>query len=78
MKDRADRDHLVVAVDGLYVPNLRCEQPRSHGVIKEIGLGELLRLFDHLRDQRRVRHADTRFQTCQRRDHWGLHSMSTT
>jgi YHS domain-containing protein len=32
-------------------------------------LRELLGVFDHLRDQRRVRHTDARYQTCPRRDH---------
>ena len=37
--------------------------PRSHGVIEEIGLGKLLRVFERLGDQRCVRHAGACYQT---------------
>src|SRR5262245_49963426 len=69
MEDRTDCDHLLVAIDALYLPHLRREQPGSHGVIEEKLLRELLGIFDHIRDQRRVRHTDSRYQTCPRRDH---------
>src|SRR5262245_2413246 len=69
MEDRADCDQLLVAIDALYLLDLRREQPGSHGVTEEKLLRELLGIFDHLRDQRGVRHTDSRYQTCARRDH---------
>ena len=57
MQDRPDRDHLEVTVDGFHLPNLCGEQPRSRGVIEEIGFGELFRIFQDIGDQRQ-RHAD--------------------
>src|SRR5688500_12709475 len=64
MEDGADRYHLEVTVDAFRLPDLRCEQPRSHGVVEEIGLVELLRVLEHVADDRRIRHADACYQTC--------------
>src|SRR4030095_4297468 len=56
--------HLEVTVETFRLPNLRGEQPRSHGVIEEIGVVELLSVLDHLSDEQRVRHTDACEQTC--------------
>src|SRR5258706_7645787 len=64
MKDGADGDHLGVVVDTFQMSNLDCEQPRSHRVIEEIRLGELLLIFQRLGDKRRNRHAYACYQTC--------------
>src|SRR5262245_53147779 len=66
MKDCADGDHLGIVVDAFQMSNLRCEQPRSYRVIEEIRLGELLRIFQRLGDERRIRYADACYQTWDR------------
>src|SRR5687768_14612207 len=63
MKDSADRNRLGIVVDTFKMPNPRREQPRSHGVIEEIWLGELLGILQRGGDERRIRHADACYQT---------------
>ena len=57
-EDRANRDDLSVVINAFCAANQLCEQPRAHGVIEQIRLGEPLRVLDRRRNERTVGYAD--------------------
>jgi hypothetical protein len=58
VEDRAKRDDLSVVINAFWAANQLCEQPRAHGVIEQIRLGEPLRVLDRRHDERTVGYAD--------------------